>query len=188
MASAASPPPSNEKPVPDAANSNIDAVANIYDWHEQRLSPTQAFIEKASLFFGRPSYLIIMVVFIAGWVAANLAAPYFQRKPIDPPPFSMIEGFITLNAFLITTAVLIRQNRMAKMAERHAHLDLQVNLMTDEKASKILTLLEQLQNELSDGRHARDPEVEELKQPIDAGAMLGAIETKHNSLQADTES
>lgn len=124
-----------------------------------------------------------MIVVVALWIAANLAAPHFARKPIDPAPFSMIEGFVTLNGFLVTTAVLIRQNRMAKMAERHAHLDLQVNLMTDEKASKILTLLEQLQADLGkQGPH--DPDMHDLKQPIDAEAMLHAIETKHDSLRA----
>ena len=182
------PPAANAGPaIPGSANSNIDAIADIYDWHEQQLSPTQLFIERASLFFGRPVYLIGVVAFIVCWIAGNLLALALHRKPIDEPPFFILQGLVTLNAFVITVAVLIRQTRMGKMAERHAHLDLQVNLMTDEKASKILTLLEQLQTEVSSVRRAPDPEMDELKRPIDAQAMLSAIETKHNGLQPGAE-
>lgn len=181
-------PASNpEQAIPGSANSNIDAIAGIYDWHEQQLTPTHLFIERASLFFGRPAYLIGVVLFMVCWIAGNLGALALHRTPLDMPPFFILQGLVTLNAFVITVAVLIRQTRMAKMAERHAHLDLQVNLMTDEKASKILTLLEQLQAEISGVRRAPDPELDELKRPVDAQAMLSAIETKHTGLQADTD-
>ena len=46
------------------------------------------------------------------------------------------------NALLLTIAVLIRQNRMAQIAEHRSHLDLQINLLTEQKVTKILELVE----------------------------------------------
>ena len=46
-------------------------------------------------------------------------------------PFFWLQGLVALNAFIISTTVLIRQNRMSTLANQHAHLDLQVNLLAD---------------------------------------------------------
>jgi uncharacterized membrane protein len=72
--------------------------------------------------------------------------------------------------------VLIRQNRMSRLADHHAHLDLQVNLLTEEKTSKIIQLLEELRRDMPDVREKEDREAEELARPADPKAVLTAIE------------
>jgi uncharacterized membrane protein len=75
--------------------------------------------------------------------------------------------------------VLIRQNRMSRLADRHAHLDLQVNLLTEEKSSKIIALLEELRHDMPGVRDKPDREADELAQSADARAVLSAIEREH---------
>jgi hypothetical protein len=53
------------------------------------------------------------------------------------PPFPWLQGMVSSNALLLTVAVLIRQNRMAQLAEHRSHLDLQINLLTEQKVTKI---------------------------------------------------
>lgn len=72
--------------------------------------------------------------------------------------------------------MLIRQNRMSKLAERNAHLDLQISLLSDEKTSKIIAMLEELRRDDPHLPDKPDREADELAQPADAPSVLGAIE------------
>ncbi|HEV7817272.1 MAG TPA: DUF1003 domain-containing protein [Janthinobacterium sp.] len=128
------------------------------------------------MFFSRPAYFAGIIVFVLVWIAANLIADEIGWDPIDPPPFFWLQGLISLNAFLITTTVMIRQNRMAELSKRHAHLDLQVNLLTEKKTSKIISLLEELRRDMPDVKGRQDAEAQELEQSADTGAVLGAID------------
>jgi uncharacterized membrane protein len=168
--------PDSRARLPSSVNENIDTVAEFYARHEQRVSTTQRIVEKVALFLGSPGYVAANVLFIVGWIAANLLAEDFGWKRIDEPPFFWLQGIIGLNAFVISTTVLIRQNRMSRLADHHAHLDLQVNLLTEEKTSKIIQLLEELRRDMPDVREKTDEEAAELAKPADPRAVLTAIE------------
>ncbi|WP_075793943.1 DUF1003 domain-containing protein [Massilia putida] len=166
----------SDDPLPSSVSENIDTVAEFYARHEQRASATQRIMEKVALFLGSPGYVAANVLFIVVWIAANLFAQDLGWKQIDEPPFFWLQGIIGLNAFVISTTVLIRQNRMSKLADHHAHLDLQVNLLTEEKTSKIIQLLEELRRDMPGVREKHDDEAAELAKPADPKAVLTAIE------------
>lgn len=104
---------------------------------------------------------------------------------MDEPPFLWLQGLIALNAFGISTTVLIRQNRMSILARQHAHLDLQVNLLADEKSSKIIQMLEELRRDLPNVRDKVDREAEELARPTDTGAVISIIEEASEQLNCE---
>lgn len=162
--------------LPHSVTENIGTIAEFYARHEEHQSRPQKAIERISLILGSPGYVAGSVVFIVCWIAANLVAPDFGLAGFDEPPFFWLQGIVALNAFIISTTVLIRQNRMARLAERHAHLDLQVNLLAEEKNSKIIAMLEELRRDLPGVRVKRDAEAEELAKPTDASVVLSAIE------------
>jgi uncharacterized membrane protein len=166
--------------LPQSVSDNIGAIAEFYERHEQRMSPAQAAIEKLSLILGSPAYVVGNVMFVVCWIVANLVAPELGYKQVDEPPFFWLQGLVGLNAFIISTTVLIRQNRMSKLAEHNAHLDLQVNLLTEEKTSKIIALLEELRHDMPNVRDKIDPEAEELSQPADTRTVLSAIESERD--------
>jgi len=162
--------------LPPSVSENIGTIAEYYARHEEHVSTTQRIVEKVALFLGSPGYVIGNIALIAGWIAANLAAPDLGWRPFDDPPFFWLQGIVGLNAFVISTTVLIRQNRMSRLADQHAHLDLQVNLLTEEKSSKIIALLEDLRRDLPNVATRDDREAQEMARPADAKAVLTAIE------------
>jgi uncharacterized membrane protein len=166
--------------LPPSVSENIGKIAEFYARHEESVSRTQAMVEKMALFLGSPGYVAGNVIFVVCWIAANLVAPRLGWQQIDEPPFAWLQGFIGLNAFIISTTVLIRQNRMARLAEHHAHLDLQVNLLTEEKSSKIISLLEELRRDLPNVTDKVDSEAEQMTKPADARAVLSAIEREQD--------
>ena len=165
-----------------AVSGNIDAVAQFYAGEERKISRPRNVIERASEFVGRPVYLACIVAFVAAWVLVNIYAERYLARRLDPPPFFWLQGMIGFLGLIVGTAVLIRQNRVARMAEQHAHLDLQVNLLTEQKTSKIIQLLEELRRDLPIVANRHDAEVEEMQKPTDPHAVLYAIETKRSEI------
>jgi uncharacterized membrane protein len=162
--------------LPPSVSENIGTIAEYYARHEEHVSATQRIVEKVALFLGSPGYVVGNIALIVGWIAANLVAPDLGWRRFDDPPFFWLQGIVGLNAFVISTTVLIRQNRMSRLADQHAHLDLQVNLLTEEKSSKIIALLEDLRRDLPNVATRDDREAAEMAQPADARAVLTAIE------------
>jgi uncharacterized membrane protein len=68
---------------------------------------------------------------------------------------------LALEAVLLTSFVLIRQNSMDLRSERRNHLDLQINLLAEKEATSILNILREIADHL-DIDVSADAEREEL--------------------------
>ncbi len=165
--------------LPESVNENLDTISEYYARHEEKVTRAQAFVEKMSVFLGSPGYVAANVVFIISWIVLNLAEPILGLEQFDEPPFFWLQGFVSLNAFIISTTVLIRQNRMSALAEHNAHLDLQISLLSEEKISKIIAMLEEIRRDSPHLPDKVDEEADELAQSTDPGTVLEAIERDH---------
>ena len=127
----------------DHITDNVEGVAALQRRESDTLSPAQRRLEWLGQFVGRPSYFVGVLLAATLWVIFNLAAVDFGLKPFDEPPFAWLDLLVTFVALMTTTVVLIGQNRQTKLEQRRAHLDLQVNLLTEQKVSKLIHLLEE---------------------------------------------
>jgi uncharacterized membrane protein len=161
------------------AKENLELLEKFDDRKQPGVSGVQRMIERFSAFFGSPSYFIFAICFVVLWVLANLWGAHAGWRHVDEPPFFWLQGIVSSNALLLTVAVLIRQNRMAQMAEHRSHLDLQINLLTEQKVTKILTIVDEVQRELTNihGKPAETPRehLAEMTKPADPHAILDAI-------------
>ena len=164
--------------LPASAKENLEILSEFKEGEESQISGTQLAIERISRFFGSPAYFAFAIAFIAIWMIVNIYAARAGWRYVDPPPFSWLQGLVSSNALLLTVAVLIRQNRMAQVAEHRAHLDLQINMLTEQKVTKILQLVDELQRELTALRIRPDAELAELSKPADTHALMHAIRQK----------
>jgi len=62
----------------------------------------------------------------------------------DPFPFSFLTMVVSLEAIFLAIFVLISQNRMARLADHRAHLDLQVNLRAEQEITTTLKLVQEM--------------------------------------------
>lgn len=168
--------------LPPAAKENLELLSNYTDREEAQISGLQLAIERISQFFGSPAFFACAVLFIAAWIGVNAWGTRHGWSHIDSPPYFWLQGLVSSNALLLTVAVLIRQRRMSQMAEHRAHLDLQINLLTEQKVTKLLQIVDELQRDLTAlrGRPAADVEVGELSKPADTHALMHAIKEKQS--------
>jgi uncharacterized membrane protein len=165
---------------------NLELLETFKQGEEKAISRAQQRIERISAFFGSPAYFAFAVLFILVWVGINTWGAHAGWHPIDVPPFFLLQGLVCFNALLLTVAVLIRQNRMAQVAEHRSHFDLQINLLSEQKVTKILQIVDELQRELSALRKRPDSEVAEMSKPADAHALMHAIKQKQDDRLKDT--
>jgi len=160
----------------DSLDQNIDSVLEVRKRELEQRTPTQRFVERISGIIGRPLYLAALFVAVAGWIGYNLLAPGWHRTAFDPAPFALLEGILSLAALITTTVVLIAQNRLTRIEQQHAHIALQVNLITEQKVTKVINLLEELRRDLPMVKDRFDAQAASFAQKTDALDVLTAIE------------
>jgi uncharacterized membrane protein len=177
----APPPDARDPPFEaehDQISQNIEAVLEFYTREEQKISRSQRILESISRFIGQPVFLGIILLFVALWMSANAVLRQFGMAEFDLAPFFWLQGIVGLGALLTATVVLIRQNRLAKLEEQRAHLDLKVTLLTEQKAAKIIDMLEELRRDLPNVRNRDDPEAAALQQPMSPDLVLAALDER----------
>ena len=164
--------------ISEAERLNLDALTASYEREDAEVPSAQRVIELISTFFGSPAYFVFAIIFIIAWVAINLVGVHLGWPYVDEPPFFFLQGILSANALLLTIAVLIRQSRMAQLAAHRAHLDLQINLLTEQKVTRLIQMLGEkgpprgAQTPASHGREG------ELATSADPQALLNAIKKR----------
>lgn len=155
---------------------NIESIASIRARADEGLDRHQRMVEGVTGALGRPRTLYVILSMVVGWIAFNTLIPGATGRPsIDPPPFFWLQGGLALSALLMTTLVLITENRQARHAEQRSHLDLQVNVLAEHKIAKLVALLEELRRDLPMVQDRVDQEADSMQNAADPAAMLVAL-------------
>jgi uncharacterized membrane protein len=157
-------------------NENVETLASLRARAEQDVSEHQRRIERLTAGLGQPRSFYVILAVVAVWCAFNLLAPRLHLHPVDPPPFVWLQGVVGLGALLMGTVILITQNRQTRHAEQRAQLDLQVNLLAEQKVAKLISLVEELRRDLPSVRDRVDKAAEAMEEPVDPHAVLSALE------------
>jgi uncharacterized membrane protein len=156
---------------------NIENIAAFQVREQQKAGESQRRLGSLGDVVGRPAYLLALLSLIVLWVVANGLGPHVGwSSPFDPPPFAWLQGFLTIVAVLTTTVVLIAQNRHARIDSQRGHLGLQLNLLTEQKVTKLIHLIEELRRDLPMVEDRHDSEAVALQQHTDTAQVLSALE------------
>jgi uncharacterized membrane protein len=122
----------------EAVSRNIDSIVELEKEDERKLSKLHRASHTIGWFVGTIQFVILQIVFVVAWVVWNAYGP----ARFDPYPFNLLSAVLALEAVLLTSFVLIRQNTMDQRSERRNHLELQINLLAEKEATSILQKLD----------------------------------------------
>lgn len=159
----------------DPIGQNIETIADLHIRMEKKVDRHQRSIETVTAFLGRPRFLYIILTFVALWILMNVAFILSGFRPIDFPPFNLLQGIIGLSALLMTTIVLITQQRQNRVTELRRQLDLQVNLLVEQKVTKLIALVEELRQDSPHIQSRQDPEAEALMEPVNPHEVVTTL-------------
>ena len=147
---------------------NISAVVEAQRKETSAHTPQDRLADTITNFAGSMAFVFVHIVWFALWVLLNvglLRIPYISG--FDPFPFGLLTMIVSLEAIFLSTFVLISQNRLSRASAQRAELDLQVNLLAEQKTTKVLEMLDQITRQLSESSKRfdfkTDPELEALK-------------------------
>lgn len=160
----------------DQISQNIAAVLEFYSREEERISLSQRALERFGRFVGQPVFLAIILTFVLLWICLNAMLGALDLVQFDPAPYFYLQGIVGLTALQTATVVLTKQNRLEKLAAQRAHLDLKVTLLTEQKAAKLIELIEELRRDLPNVRDRHDSDAAELKKSMNPELVLAALD------------
>jgi uncharacterized membrane protein len=158
--------------VEELTQRNVELISQLEQAAMERRSPIERVIDRISSLCGSIPFLWFHVLWYGGWIAANAlpGIPHF-----DPFPFQFLTLVVSLEAIFLSTFILITQNRHGIIAERRNHLDLQINLLSEQENTKMLLLLDRMARKLGIDE-CDDPEVRVLGQDADPERLIEQIE------------
>jgi uncharacterized membrane protein len=155
---------------------NIETVAQLHTEAEEKVGRHQKTIERLTAFIGHRWTLSAILVIVALWVIGNTLASRLGLPQLDAPPFPWLQGAVSLSALIVTTMVLTTQNRQARFSSHRGNLDLQVNLVAEQKIAKLIALLEELRRDLPAVRDRVDPVADAMAQAVDPQAVISVLD------------
>jgi len=117
---------------------NVEAIRQLEKAAKDERTRTDRFAEAIANFCGSMTFVWVHVVWFGFWIGGN-SVPGVHH--IDPFPFTFLTLVVSLEAIFLSTFILISQNHDAKISERRNHLDLQINLLSEQENTQMLMML-----------------------------------------------
>jgi uncharacterized membrane protein len=156
---------------------NIDAIVHLEEEALKRRCLSDKMADCVANFVGSVPFVALHVVWFGIWVTINRGLVPFV-KAFDPYPFALLCMIVSLEGVLLSTFVLIKQNRMSSRADHRAHLDLQINLLSEKEITKVIQMLERISGRLGMQDQVVDPEVRELENNTAVDKLSRELEQK----------
>ena len=147
----------NQAATPPSAEDNINTIVRLEEEALKGRTVADRISDAIANFVGSIPFVAVHVVWFGIWVALNAGIWKF-----DPYPFALLCMLVSLEGVLLSTFVLIKQNRMSQRADQRGHLDLQINLLAEKEVTKILQLQRLICQRLEIKEAESDQEVLEL--------------------------
>ncbi len=138
--------PAAEAQLAGIIEQNIDTILELRGRALACRTRQERIADGITGFSGRLSFLYLHAVWFAVWIAVNLG--FFGLKPFDPFPFGLLTMIVSLEAIFLATFVLISQNRSSAEADHRADLDLQINLLSEHEITRVIRMLDAIQDRL----------------------------------------
>ncbi|HEX3282370.1 MAG TPA: DUF1003 domain-containing protein [Pyrinomonadaceae bacterium] len=167
-------PGSSDGSVEQLTQRNVEAILNLEAAAKEQRTQTELLAERIAKFCGSMRFVWVHVIWFTGWIVFNVMPGI---KHIDPFPFTFLTLVVSLEAIFLSTFILISQNHDTQISERRNHLDLQINLLSEQENTKMIQMLQAIAEKVGvDLRH--DSDLEQLVQETQPEKLVEQIEQR----------
>jgi uncharacterized membrane protein len=155
----------------------VEIVRKLEEAAKEERTGSDLVAESIANFCGSMTFVWVHVAWFGGWILINVIP---RIKHIDPFPFTFLTLVVSLEAIFLSTFILISQNHDTKISERRNHLDLQINLLSEQENTKMISMLKAIADKVgADLSHDTDLEVmSQETQPEEVAAQIQQREEK----------
>jgi uncharacterized membrane protein len=164
------------QPLPEPAADNIRAIVELEGRAHREKPWRERLSERISDFAGSLSFVALHLVWFVCWAAWNALAPEGLR--FDPYPYGLLTFIVSLEAVLVSTFVLIAQNRMSRQSDHRHHLNLQVDLLAEQEVTLVLRVMRRIADHLGvpEDENEANRRAEELTEETNVYELMRTLE------------
>ena len=140
---------------------NINTVKQLEEEFLRDRTFSDRLSDAIAAFVGSIPFVVIHLLWFGIWVIVNLKVIH-GIPAFDAYPYPLLCMLVSLEGVLLSTFVLIKQNRMSLRADQRSHLDLQVNLLAEKEITKLMQMQRLVCQKLGITDADEDPEFVEL--------------------------
>lgn len=146
----------------ESTRQNIETIARLEHEEMQKRRLGERIGDVITGVMGSMTFLTVHLVGFVLWVLINTGQ--LGIRPFDPFPFGILTLIVSAEGVLLAICVLISQNRMSRIANHRAHLNLQISLLAEQESTKLLQKVQMILDGLRLEETTRDREVQRLSQ------------------------
>ena len=151
---------------------NIEVVRKLEEAAHEESTTSDRVARIIARFCGSMTFVWVHVIGFGGWIALNLVPGVTH---VDPFPFTFLTFLVSLEAIFLSTFILISQNLDTRISERRNHLDLQINLLSEQENTKMLMMLQAIAEKVG-AEIELDEDVTVLAQDTELEKVVAQIE------------
>jgi uncharacterized membrane protein len=171
-----------EQPLPTHVDEALQAIANMQLAHHEQASPLDRMVDHVTATVARPRFLIYLGGAAMLWIGANIL---LGRGAPDAPPFPLLELVASCAALVISVLILASQRRADILANLRQQMTLEVALLTTQKTSKLVELIEEFRRDSPNVKDRIDTVALEMAEAPDHGTVLLAVQQVTNAKGAE---
>jgi uncharacterized membrane protein len=156
---------------------NIQTIITLHEKTDQERNSHDRIADWVTSLYGRMSIVYVHIIFISIWILLNTA--HLGFRVFDRNPFGLLNTIVSLEAIIVTTLVLISQNRLSEETKHRADLDLQMGLLTEHELTRALQMLDTIQSRIGIKPNL-DGVLEDLEMETKPEDVLAELERMEN--------
>jgi len=167
-----------------AIEENVEAIRAWERAYLRARSRAAQFSDWVAATAGRGHVIALHAVWFVVWLLIN--AGVIPGLPVfDPFPFQFLTLAVSLEAIFLTLFVLASQNRLAELADKRSHLDLQIDLLAEREMTAVLHLLRDIALHLNVPATVTPDHLRDLMEETDLKRLMSEMD---ELVQAGSES
>ena len=175
--------PTSRKAFEIKTRKNVNKVIELEKAQKENRTNVEKMSEGIAAFCGSMTFVWVHVAWFGSWILVNSV---FQFNQFDPFPYTFLTLVVSLEAIFLSTFILISQNHETQLTERRNHLDLQINMLSEQENTKMLELLQAIAEKI--GIRLEDEEMAPLLEPMEPGKLMKEIMSATDSDPKDAKS
>ena len=162
---------------------NVETILALEQAAKMNRTTSELIANAVARFCGSMTFVWVNATWFGLWILINTLPGI---KHIDPFPFTLLTLMVSLEAIFLSTFILTSQNLETKISERRNHLDLQINLLSEQENTQMLAILDAIAKKVG-ADLSNVPQVEVLREDTQPEALAQHIADMEEEMVAASE-
>jgi uncharacterized membrane protein len=159
------------------AEAHIESIVKQEEEALEQRSSAERLADSVGVFAGSLPFVVLHLVLVTAWLLVN-SGEIASVRPFDPWPFSLLGVIVAVEAVILSSFILMRQNRMMRRGEHRDHLNLQVDLLAEKEITTVLQMVRAICGHMGLQNIMADKDIRELSKNTSIESLSKTLEDR----------